>query len=118
MTCTSTAGQPVPHLQILHTLTLSQVTFQHVVTPGYDPPKPDKQTMKYCDNAGCKYRRMISTRTSATGLRWSNSSTCNQPLTCNNVTGYQQLCTSPGGWNAAGAVVPDSDDPPELEFCP
>jgi hypothetical protein len=32
------------------------------------------------------------------------------------VTGYEQLCTAPGGWNHAGAVTPDADDPPELEF--
>jgi hypothetical protein len=43
---------------------ISQVTFQNVTTPGYTPTDPSRQTMKYCDNAGCKYRRVTSTRVS------------------------------------------------------
>jgi hypothetical protein len=65
---------------------ISQVTFQNVTTPGYTPTDPSRQTMKYCDNAGCKYRRVTSTRVSVDGWHWSNSSTCDQPLACDNVT--------------------------------
>jgi hypothetical protein len=56
----------------------SQVFFQNYTTPGFTPTNAGEQTLKCCDNAGCLFRRLASTRTSEGGLHWSNSSACSQ----------------------------------------
>jgi hypothetical protein len=90
----------------------SQILLQNYTTPGFDPADPSKQSLKYCDNVGCLFRRVLSTRTSADGYRWSNSSACNSWF--DSTTNY---CNASGGWNAAGMLVPDPlVDPPEQEI--
>ena len=78
----------------------SQIFFQNYTTPGFTPTNASEQTLKYCDNAGCLFRRLASTRTSEDGLHWSNSSACNQAFRGDVARGQESFCTAPGGWNA------------------
>eukprot|EP01009_Symbiontida_sp_KSa7_P004137 NODE_200_length_1216_cov_795.913453_g159_i0.p1 GENE.NODE_200_length_1216_cov_795.913453_g159_i0~~NODE_200_length_1216_cov_795.913453_g159_i0.p1 ORF type:complete len:389 (+),score=76.14 NODE_200_length_1216_cov_795.913453_g159_i0:30-1169(+) len=92
-----------------------QIMFQNWTTQGFRPADQN-HTLKYCDNAGCIFRRVISTRTSLDGLRWSNSSGCNQTFINGAAWGQENYCTVPGGWNTSGLILPDGQDPPELQF--
>ena len=60
-------------------------------------------------------RRIVTTRTSADGFKWSPDAACPGRVeeSCGDVT---KNCTA--GYNTSGMIVPDPvDDPPELEFC-
>ena len=97
---------------------VSQITFQNYTTPGFSPTA--NHSKKYCDNAGCLFRRIVSTRTSADGgLSWSNSSACNAAFHGDPTRGQESFCDAPGGWNYSGILAGSRDpniDPPELEF--
>ena len=56
----------------------SQITFQNWTTAGYLPANTTAQSLKFCDNAGCLFRRVGSTRVSEDGVGWSRSSACNE----------------------------------------
>jgi hypothetical protein len=95
----------------------SQITFQNWTTAGFAPPNATQQTKKYCDNAGCLFRRVASARVSADGLAWSRSTACNETFKGDKVRGQESFCTAPGGWNASGLLGPTAGtDPPEEEF--
>ena len=65
-------------------------------------------------NAGCRSRRIITTRTSSDGFKWSPDWGCPGRIeeSCGDVS------TCPTGYNTSAMIMPDPvDDPPELEFC-
>lgn len=64
--------------------------------------------LQFCDNAGSHRRRVITVRNSTDGATWSNDWGCSGPGLQNQSCG--------GEFIPAGAIVPDSMDPPELQF--
>eukprot|EP00041_Stephanoeca_diplocostata_P018512 m.387760 g.387760 ORF g.387760 m.387760 type:complete len:354 (+) comp21036_c0_seq5:234-1295(+) len=81
-----------------------QITFETWTTRDWNGTG-----LKYCDNAGCSMRRIVSTRTSPDGSTWTNNSACDMVF-----QGQLNNCTV--GYNASGMISPDLSDPPELEF--
>ena len=63
-----------------------QISFQNWKTAGFAPrevecnravsPASCTQTLKYCDNAGCESRRVVTMRTSNDGYSWSADAGC------------------------------------------
>ena len=90
-----------------------QITFQN-----------QSQPKAYCDNVGLRacamgYRRVVTLRTSTDGLAWSNDAACPfEKWDPSHAKGHfdPQFRTCARGWNASGMIVPDADDPAELEF--
>lgn len=74
---------------------------------------------KYCDNAGCFKRRVITSRHSANGVNWTNPAGCIPPTPTTK-------CWLPGqdpaldecckAYNHTATIEPGPDDPPELQF--
>ena len=80
---------------------------------------------EYCDNVGLArcaegYRRVVTLRAAAdaAGLAWSDDAACpGERWDPEHTKRFDpQFRTCARGWNASGMVVPDADDPPELEF--
>ena len=100
-----------------------QISFQNWKTAGFAPrevecnravsPASCTQTLKYCDNAGCESRRVVTMRTSNDGYSWSADAGC--PGRRETKPGDVNAC--PTGYNTSGMIVPSPEqDPPELEY--
>eukprot|EP01046_Picozoa_sp_COSAG06_P041238 COSAG06_NODE_5095_length_3722_cov_6.544852_4_plen_184_part_00 len=77
------------------------------------PCNTTMQSLKYCDNAGCQVRRVVTMRRSADGYTWGPDASCpgREEHSCGDVA------SCPSGYDPNGMIVPDPvDDPPELEF--
>ena len=68
---------------------------RHNGEQGYTPKNVSKQTLKYCDNAGCLFRRVAASRVSSDGIHWSRSSACNETLVGDKTRGQESFCTAP-----------------------
>lgn len=91
-----------------------QIIFQNHTDVG----RPNGAGRKYCDNAGCTKRRVITARTSNDGITWTNPQGCipHPGVKCwlpGQDPALDQCCAA---YNETEIISPNQYDPPELQF--
>lgn len=79
--------------------------------------RPNGAGRKYCDNAGCTKRRVITARTSNDGITWTNPQGCipHPGVKCwlpGQDPALDQCCAA---YNETEIISPNQYDPPELQ---
>tara|TARA_B110000208_G_scaffold123260_1_gene150400 strand:+ start:99 stop:1910 length:1812 start_codon:yes stop_codon:yes gene_type:complete len=94
-----------------------QIIFQNHTDAGQPPGAPAGR--KYCDNAGCTKRRVVTYRTSKDGIAWSGAAGCLAPpnATCwrpGQDPAIESCCVA---YNVSALLQPDPTlDPPDVQF--